>query len=1445
MSKKSIEEKYQKKTQLEHILLRPDSYVGDDSIKTEYMWIYDNEKIIKKEIKYVPALYKIFDEILVNASDHSHNDNSCDIIKVNICKESNTISVFNNGNGIDVVEHAIHKIYIPELLFGDFLTSSNYDDTEKRTTGGRNGFGAKLTNAFSTFFSIETVDNNRKLKFYQEFENNLSKRSNPVITSTKENSYTKITFKPDLSKFKLKELSEDIANLMGKRVLDIAGINNKLKVYLNDKKIDINSFKKYIQLYEIFPDDNNNENNENDETDEKDEKDNSIKIIYEESDRWKIGILYTPDSIFEHMTFVNSICTYHGGSHLEYIINQIIKKIEVLIQKKYKDIKLKSSTIKDNLFIFIDSIIDNPAFTSQTKETLKTKISDFGTSYEISDKIIKKLVSFGILDQLINTIKLKEDVSLKKTDGKKTTFIKGIPKLEDANFAGDKKKSVDCKLILTEGDSAKALAMSGLSVVKSEYYGVFPLKGKLLNVRDASPKQLLENEEITNIKKILGLQHNKEYKDVSELRYGGIILMCDQDTDGFHIKGLLMNFFHYMWPSLLNNTDFIFALATPIVKAIKGNNKKIFYTMSEYLEWKDTDEESHNYRIKYYKGLGTSTKEEAKEYFSNIENKLIKYRWGTYNKETIYKKIDVNNPSRLYEDGKLFGVKQIYDNPSTEAITLAFDKKRANCRKSWLINYDQKRIMSNDLKIVEIENFVNKELIHFAKDDIQRSIPSLVDGFKISLRKIFFGTISRKLFLPKDEIKVSQLSGYVADKSSYHHGEASLNGAIIGMAQNYVGSNNINILHPSGQFGCLDPNTPILMWDKKLKLAKDVKIDDELVGDDGEKRTVLLTTNGIDDMYEIIDDKNNILVVNSSHILTLYYEENGIIKRTKKRWYVYLIRGSRIVRYTAKKLETLQSLVLNMDNRNLIDIKVDDYLKIRDNAIKDKLYLINNDKKINWEYSYDDLGYYFNNYGVIENSLDTIKISIDDINTINKIILISKSLGLVVFNINLNTIVITGKYMNKIPFKIQLQNNYDKYIYYNKFNIKYIGKNNFCGWQIDKNQRFLLGNFIITHNSRLIGGKDSASPRYIFTYLEDIIKYIFKEEDNHILNYLDDDGILVEPEWYCPIIPMILVNGSEGIGTGFSTFITQYNPIDIVNNLKLLMEEKDLIEMLPYYKNFNGNVIKIQKNEYMVEGKYEILENSTIKITELPIRTWTTSYKEFIEKKSEKIGKNLPLIDDYKCNYTDEKIDFTLKLNSNLTEKINDKEFIMEKLKLKKSVKVNNMHLYNADGNIKKYNSTNEILKEFYDIRLKMYSKRKEYLLNKLNHELNVLKWKKLFIEKILSNDIIIYKQKKISIINKLEELNFPKLSNNNYDYITDTPLFNLTEEKIQELTEKLKNKEQELHKIQITSEKEQWIYELNEFIEKYNIWLNTNNNHNSNTNNLVSNKKKNITKKK
>ena len=445
-------------------------------------------------------------------------------------------------------------------------------------------------------------------------------------------------------------------------------------------------------------------------------------------------------------------------------------KIISVIKKKHKELtNIKPFFIKQHLWIFCNSLIENPSFDSQTKETLTTKISNFGSECLFTDKFLNSIIKSPILESIVALAKAKDKIKLSKAlSSKKTTKFLGIKKLDDANMAGSNNSHL-CTLILTEGDSAKSLAMAGIEIVGRDYYGVFPLKGKLLNVRDVSDSTIIANEEIQNIIRIIGLRQNVDYSEnIKSLRYGSLMVMADQDYDGSHIKGLIINFIHYYWPSLIKRNDFLKEFITPIVKATRGDKIHSFYTINEFkVFWETIKENSSVWNIKYYKGLGTSTNLEAKDYFKNIKLHKISFNY-------------INN-----ED----------DN----AISLAFSKDQAEQRKNWLRNFNPLTTTINHNKgIIRFKDFIDQELIFFSNSDNIRSIPSILDGLKPSERKIIFSCFKRKLKL---EIKVAQLAGYVSEHSAYHHGEISLSNTIVALAQDYVGANNINMLLPIGQFG--------------------------------------------------------------------------------------------------------------------------------------------------------------------------------------------------------------------------------------------------------------------------------------------------------------------------------------------------------------------------------------------------------------------------------------------------------------------------------------------------------------------------------------------------------------------------------------------------------------------------------------------------------------------
>ncbi|OJJ49061.1 hypothetical protein ASPZODRAFT_60711 [Penicilliopsis zonata CBS 506.65] len=1127
-------DKYQKLTQLEHIIKRPDTYIGSIERTTQLMWVYNSttELMENREVSFVPGLYKIFDEILVNAADNKQNDAKMDEIRITISRELGEISVWNNGRGIPVEIHSKEKIYVPELIFGHLLTSSNYDDTKEKVTGGRNGFGAKLCNVFSTEFTIETQDSRQKKKYKQTWSDNMSKVGKAKITDvSKGEDYTKVTFKPDFARFGMEGIDDDFEALVKRRVYDLAGTSS-VAVKLNGSRVPVRSFKKYMEMYTkaIGKED---------------------IITCKPDPRWEIGFAVS-DGSFQQVSFVNSIATTSGGTHVNYIADQICNMLADKVKKKNKNgATLKPAQIRNHIFVFVNALIVNPAFNSQTKEQLTTKQSQFGSKCVLEEDFYKKILKTEVMSNILHFAQQKADQMLKKTDGGRRTRMNN-PKLTDANKAGTK-DGHHCTLILTEGDSAMGLAMAGRAVVGPDLFGVFPLRGKLLNVRDASFEQIAKNQEIQNIKNFIGLQHKKEYTETRGLRYGHLMIMTDQDHDGSHIKGLLINFLQTQFPSLLKIPEFLIEFITPIIKVWKGDPKnpsksQSFFTMPEYEAWKEAHKNERGWEHKYYKGLGTSTTEDAQIYFRDLDRHLKEFHTMQENE--------------------------------AELIDLAFSKKKADERKEWLRQFKPGTFLDHTTKKITYTDFINKELILFSMADNIRSIPSVVDGLKPGQRKVLYTCFRRNL---KKDMKVVELAGHVSGMTAYQHGDTSLQQTIVGLAQTFVGSNNINTLEPSGNFG-----------------------------------------------------------------------------------------------------------------------------------------------------------------------------------------------------------------------------------------------------------------------SRLQGGSDCASARYIYTRLSPFARRVFNVADEPLLTYNEDDGEKIEPEVYMPVVPMILINGADGIGTGWSSSIPNYNPEDIVENLIRMMEGSELKPMQPWFRGFTGEVTAIAPDRYRFSGIIRETGEKEVEITELPIRMWTQDFKDKLEDiiKAEKVPS---FIKDYKDYNNHTKVHFVIQMDEKHMQAAL-KEGLMEKFKLSRTVATSNLVAFDPEGRITKYASVEDILKEFFHVRLKFYEKRKQHQLSEMQKALDKLTNQARFVQMIIDNKLIISKKKKSVLVAELKDKGFkafPKVADavkagedhpvveeeedpsdnsealsNAYDYLLGMPLWSLTQERVEKLLRQIGDKEMEIDVLIKLSKEDIWKKDLEDFINEWRFQL-------------------------
>ena len=1041
---------------MEHILKRPDTYVGSLQAESSTHWTRVAEHFEPSVCVVSPGLVKIFDEVLVNAIDqYSLHQKKVSQIMVDV--SDNTISIENWGVAIPIKKHDSEKdakgtpIWIPELIFGHLLTSSNYNDDEQRVTGGRNGYGAKLANVFSTKFWIVISDG--KKTYRQLWNQNMSKCDPPMIENTSDGVYVRIGFTPDLKRF---GGLGDFLKVAEKRAWDAALWCPKSKLNFNSKLLEVRSLEEYAKMHSLTS-----------------YGSTTLKM----TEVWlDVVIGHSTSGGFQQCSWVNGIATTKGGSHVDRVVQALVSEI----QKDKRCTTLKPAQIKASLFVFVKGIIINPTFSSQTKAECTSKISD---TPNFPPKFIKDVFASGVLDDLISKGLAVVDKELKKTDGSKKSRITGVPKLDDANWAGTH-RSHECTLIITEGDSAKALAIAGLSVVGRNAFGVFPLRGKPRNVRDASVKQVTDNEEFSNLKKILGLQHGKVYNSLRDLRYGRLMIMTDADLDGSHIKGLVLNMFHVYWPKLIE-LGFIVSMVTPVIKA----GKTWFFTEEAF---RNASQFPLGTAVKYYKGLGTSTSAEAKEYFKQIDRLTVAFS---------------------------------ADEHLDESMRLAFAKTLADDRKEWLTKHmasPPPGVPYGEVKALSVTDFVHRDLANFSAEDIKRSIPHVADGLKPSQRKVIFACLKKNL---TSDMKVAQLAGYVAEQTAYHHGEASLQGTIVNLAQNFVGANNLNLLEPSGQFG-----------------------------------------------------------------------------------------------------------------------------------------------------------------------------------------------------------------------------------------------------------------------TRLAGGKDAASSRYIFTRLGPQTRKIFDPTDGPVLEYVLDDGQQVEPEFYSPIVPMILINGAEGIGTGFSCYVPPYNVETVKHNIQCALEQVPMVAMKPYFKGFKGKVTKTKDHTWVLEGVVE-KEGSQLHVTELPPGKWIQDFKEHLDDLVEK-----GTIQKYENHSTETTPDFRIWGGSF--------ENPTKELGLTKTIHTSNMYLIGPNGAVKKYASPEEILLDYMEIRVGIYKKRKAYLLKLLDADIQWLSEKARFIGFVINKRIQVLNIPLEEIKNQLRAENFKE---DIWTKLLDIKTYQYTREEVQKLKDLCEQRVKERENLKALSVVQMW----------------------------------------
>jgi len=1088
---------YEKLDPRTHVLKRPDMYIGSVRSTKKLEWIApDISTIQQKEISYSPALLRVFIECLSNAIDNiQRKGEKCTKIKVWVDEETGYTKVMNDGAVIPITEHPTEKIYNHSLIFGQLLTGSNYDDTKERMVSGRNGIGGKATNIFSKHFKVIGVDPKEGKKLTQIWTDNMSKTKGPKVTQSKlKSGYTEVEWVPDFERFGLSNYTKDIINLYRKYVIDTAMLTG-VKVYWNDEQIKVKSLLQYVKLFKGGTDEYFNI------------KTNDCEIV--------LQCLSDDDKGWMECSFVNGIHTRGGGSHVQPWVETLLRPIISKLSPKKGKVSLNMGDIKPYFRIWVVAQVNRPEFDSQEKNVLMSPT----VRPDVKDSMLKKIMKSSSVQEIQEVLNSKIQKHVAKTEklGKgRVSYIK-VDGLDDANWAGKAGKSQQCILILCEGLSAKTYAIAGIQRGIGErkgrnWFGVLALTGKLLNVRNSTLQQSADNKVVQGILKTMGIQRNVDYtkeQNFNTLRYGQICLLCDSDVDGVHIESLLLNLLDVVAPTLLKRTTpFVMSMKTPICRVLRGNKtEKLFYDESHFHHWYNTTKPSTQLKIKYYKGLGTTRQEDVPDTFAK---KMLEFKEDQDSKDTLNK---------------------------------VFHKKQADVRKKWLGQYDPSVLPKDHIDTggvvtpTTISRFLNRELVKFSWADCQRSIPAMVDGLKESQRKILFAVMKKGLGWKGQTLKVAQLAGYTAEVSLYHHGEQNLQDTIIGLAQNFKGSNNIPLLYRDGMFGTL-----------------------------------------------------------------------------------------------------------------------------------------------------------------------------------------------------------------------------------------------------------------------LEGGKDAASARYIYTKMDSLTEKIFCNADEPVLSWCIEDGIQVQPHWYCPILPMILVNGcSAGIGTGWSSMIPCYHPVELIECIQEYLSNGKFgnTTLIPWYRGMTEGSIKKDGCRYVSMGQFSGLGKKWT-VTELPVGFWTSKFKDHLDKlRDDKIIK------EFINHSTPDKVNFDVKFVNDMS-----RDNVEKVLKLTNYISTSNMVLFDSSGKIKRYSSVKEILKEFCTVRVEMYRKRHDYQLKQLKKELVENNTKRQFIRGVVSKEIPLLMGDIDRVETILKSENFP-LRGGSYSYLLDIPVKNFTLNKVKELEKKIEDIKGQIRVISSLTPENDWLRDL------------------------------------
>ena len=1072
-----------------------------------------------------PALFKLFDEAVVNALDNTNRDSTQKYIKIEIDPASGVLCVQNDGRGIPIEKYKDSQQWLPTVIFSEFLSGSNFDDSQARFTGGCNGVGIKATITWSRWAEIQLVTSGKR--FVQRFEDNMSVKQPPKISSvrTKTNSVT-LRWLPDYTRMGMPDvaangLSERLAQALGTRAYDASVCaKGAVSVYLNERKLALRTPQQYaLAMGALAP---------------------LACDTFGDEAAWTVCCGAAAPGRGAVAAFVNGV-KCNAGTHVDFALRKIAEIALAKARAKAKQPELAgkgASFLRQELVLVISAQVSNPRFTSQTKEQLESKVA--ANCWGPTDAFRSAVERSELIERIIRSAAAHEEKSLQKLTKVSRSSLMHIEKYDPAALAG-KRGAHECTLLVTEGDSAKSLAIAGLSVVGRDRFGCFPIRGKLMNVLRYADKRVLGNREIANLLQILGLEYGKVYTEEAAraLPYRHLAIFSDQDHDGSHIAGLIMNLLHAHFRSLLAvRPDFVKRFATPIVRASLpgGAGEQSFFSLVEHEEWRRAREAEGlaPAPTKYFKGLGTSTNKMAKEYFRAWDEHVIAV---TY-------------------DGA----------PTDGTMRLFFDEKATSERKTYLrLQYNPQSFVDYSRDATTMDAFLTDEMSHFSFYDTKRSIPSAIDGLKPSQRKVLCAFLNQNI---TKDTKVAQACAMVAERMAYHHGEVSLGEAIVGLAQDFVGTNNIALLEPSGQFGT-------------------------------------------------------------------------------------------------------------------------------------------------------------------------------------------------------------------------------------------------------------------RHNKPSV----HSALRYIFTRLDPIARVLFPRGDDAVLEYLEDDGQRIEPKHYVPVLPLVLVNGGAGIGTGWSSSTPNFNPRDVLRMCREKAAHLQGTEAAPaaaacespeagaaappdwprpWYDGHTGEVM-VDDDAYVTHGRIAAETATTLRITELPVGRWIEDFLDDVRAKhlcaSARDATAARFVQDVTNNSTDTRVDITLHCASGHTPSV---EAAVKVLKLTSKLSMRNINLFDASDRLVEGLDVAAIVDMHARARLALYEKRRAHQIEQLERDALRLGNRARFLACILDDSLDLRRLSAAETDLRLAELGFDALPT--YEYLVSMQFRAINTDKVAELERERDALRDETRRLRETDAFAMWRAELDAF---------------------------------